>query len=169
MGKKVIAAVAVVLGLVLALQLSGVGTNTDYASAGQEHKLQKEKVSELMNLFAENLTEQKVDKRGRVLHFSTKAELLNTFSDFAEPAAVKPFLDELYREQDGKLYLNPTEWPPAFNKQRNYDMVELTKDRAEVKQTLNSALYGNLMMRIHFHYSEGTWKIAKLEYEQAVE
>ncbi|WLV23847.1 hypothetical protein QR721_09370 [Aciduricibacillus chroicocephali] len=172
MGKKSIAAAFVIVGLTFSAPYVSFGQsaydNATVSQVQQNDKLDKARVSELMERFSKELN-QPTDQEGRVLNIKDKSHLLEKFATFAEPSAVKPFINELYRQAGSKLFLKPVEGPPDFDEQLDYDMVQLTEDRAEVKQKLNSALYGNLTMRIHFHHSEGTWKIARIQYEQAVD
>lgn len=171
MGKKKLAAAFICIGLTFGSPYVSFGQAQDNAIASQEQqidKLDKGYVAHVMERFFKELN-QPTDKEGRVLNVGTKSQLLKKFASIAEPTAVKPFIKEIYRQDDNGLTLNPIEGPPAFNQQLDYNMVQLTKDQAEVKQKLNSALYGNLTMRIHFHYSGGTWKIARIQYEQAMD
>jgi len=108
---------------------------------------------------------QETDKTGKVVNFKSKEELLARMEMVSDRKAAKPFVEELYTEQDGSLYLNPMAAPPTFNEYESYDMVQLDENRAEVVQHNASALYGSYTIKIEFIH-DAAWKIGKIAYEQ---
>jgi len=123
----------------------------------------KKEIISQMDTFMELLI-QKTDDNGRVLQFRNKADLQNQFSEVATKKAVKPFLDQLYREDMDGLYLNAMEMPPAFENNADYDMLKLTSNSIRVIQHNRSDFYNQYTIKIDFVH-DGKWKIAAIRYE----
>jgi|GEM_PF-2616765 len=170
MGKKAIISATLFIGLSLT-PLSGISnmnivgengqiTNEAYADQLNNVQLNKKEAEGQIEAFMKTLI-QPTDEDGKVLHIKSKADLLNRFKDIANQHAAEPFINELYEEENGSVYLKSTELPPSFDKQADYDVVQLSRGKAEVKQHLNSALYGELTITIQFDYND-KWKISRI-------
>jgi len=133
-----------------------------YAAELSTVQLNKTEAANQIDAFMRTI-KQPTDKDGKVLHIKSKTDLLNQFKNIADRQAAEPFINELYQEEKGSVYLKPTEWPPSFDKQADYDVVQLSKGKAEVNQHLNSALYGDLTITIQFEYDD-KWEISQIVY-----
>lgn len=172
MCRKAIMGAVFFIGLILT-PLSGISS---VRTVGENGAIAKEVHAAQLNTVQLNKTDaanqidafmrtmkQSTDKDGKVLHMKSKADLLDQFNDIADRQAAAPFINELYQEEKGSVYLKSTEWPPSFDKQADYDVVQLSKGKAEVNQHLNSALYGDLTITIQFEYDD-KWKISQIVY-----
>ncbi|MFD2628956.1 hypothetical protein [Oceanobacillus kapialis] len=124
----------------------------------QQQTLQDAQVKELTKEFMDTLV-QPSDEKYKVKNMDSKAQLLSAFHSIAEEEMVKPFVDYYYTEEADGLYILPTETPPWFIADNQYDMVQLEDNVVKIIQSNETALHGAYTIEMKFTY-DGTWKIA---------
>ncbi len=61
-----------------------------------------------------------------------------------------PYVEYYYQEKQDGLYIVPTETPPWFQKENNYERTRLDGNIVEISQQNQTDLYGNYMINIQF-------------------
>ncbi len=119
---------------------------------------------EIVNLTDEfmNILVQETDEDYQVKAYEDKASLLQAFYHITTEEVVKPYVDTYYYEQNGALYIIPTETPPWFDKQNDYDVLQLEENKILVKQENQSDLYGAYRIDLELTYATPGWKITKI-------
>jgi hypothetical protein len=120
--------------------------------------------AEIVNLtdgFMEKLV-QEADNLDKVKKYNNKDSLLKEFRNIATVEVVQPYLDYYYKEENNELYIIPTETPPWFDEQNEYDVVQLSQDKILVKQKNQSELYGEYGIDIEMTFANQEWKITKI-------
>lgn len=118
-------------------------------------------IVQLTDLFMHTLV-QETDKNYRVLEYPDKESIVDAFKHITTEDVVKAYVDYYFFEENGALYLVPTETPPWFDKQNGYDVVQLDKSTFLVKQDNQSELYGEYGIELEFTFLDQEWKITKI-------
>jgi hypothetical protein len=105
---------------------------------------------------------QDTDLNYQVQNYHNKVSLLQAFEKIATEEVVTPYIDYYFKEEHDRLYIVPTETPPWFIKQNEYDVVQLDNNKVLVKQENNSELYGEYGIDIEFTFANQEWKITKI-------
>ncbi|WP_284141478.1 hypothetical protein [Virgibacillus sp. LDC-1] len=127
-------------------------------------KLSEEELFQLSDQFMNTLV-QESDDYYRVLDAQTKEDVILKFAGIATAEVASIYVDYYYREENGELYIVPTELPPWFQKANNYRMVQLNNHSVKVIQENQSDLDGNYHIEMEFTYDEKTWKISNVTYK----
>jgi len=123
----------------------------------QERQLAHEDITRLTDQFMDLLV-QDIDTDYKVKNFDTKEELLQAFDTITNRETASEYVDTLFVEKSDGLYAVPTETPPWFMKENEYDMIQLDNNRIKVVQDNYTALHGNYRVEFEFTYNQG-WKI----------
>lgn len=159
--------ILVAICIFIALILPTVANSEkEILEVGQEQKEKTRDISyneivQLTDGFLNTLI-QETDKDYRVLKYQDKASIIDAFKHITTEEVVKAYVDYYYYEENGGLYIVPTETPPWFNKQNEYDVVQLEKNKFLVKQENESELYGEYRIEMEFTYTGQDWKITKI-------
>ncbi|GGA76423.1 hypothetical protein [Ornithinibacillus halotolerans] len=94
--------------------------------------------------------------------FQNKDSLLKEFTKVTTETVAKAYVDYYFYEEDDNLYIVPTETPPWFVKQNDYDVVQLEHNKLMVIQENHSELYGNYKIQLEFTYNDHKWKITNI-------
>ncbi|MUK90053.1 hypothetical protein GMD78_16905 [Ornithinibacillus sp. L9] len=111
-----------------------------------------------------NILVQDIDEEYRVVHFDTKEELVRKFEEVTTQEVAFPYVDYYYNEEAGSLYIVPTETPPWFMEENDYDIVQLDENQIKIIQENQSVLYGNYIIEIVFTHHNDKWKITEILY-----
>ncbi|WP_339228601.1 hypothetical protein NSQ77_02260 [Oceanobacillus sp. FSL K6-2867] len=130
----------------------------------QESSLTHEEIVKLTNKFMDTLV-QDVDNDYRVTKFQTKAELLEAFEQIAAKEVAQDYIDFYYMEESDGMYILPTETPPWFIEENDYDMITVDASTVKVIQKNTTDLYGDYKVEFEFTYDKG-WRITDVNYHQ---
>ncbi|SFM48360.1 hypothetical protein SAMN04487943_12146 [Gracilibacillus orientalis] len=122
-----------------------------------------EEIVKLTDTFMDLLV-QEIDDHYKVVRFDTKEELINAFEPYIVKEAVQPYIDYYYKEKEDGLYIVPTETPPWFEKDEDYEKKS-EGNKVTITQSNESALYGMYTIEIVFKKMDGTWKIANISHK----
>jgi hypothetical protein len=125
------------------------------------HSITHIEIVNLVDGFMEILIQQ-TDHNNKVKKYNNKDSLLKDFGNIAKDEVVQPYLDYYYKEENDGLYITPTETPPWFDEQNEYDVVQLSQDKILVKQNNQSELYGEYGIDIEMTFVNQEWKITKI-------
>ncbi|WP_208586356.1 hypothetical protein [Gracilibacillus suaedae] len=131
--------------------------------AAETKDITHEEIVKLTDTFMDLLV-QEIDDHYKVVRFDTKEELLNAFEPYVVKDAVKPYIDYYYEEKEDGLYIVPTETPPWFEKDEDYEK-ESKDNKVIITQSNENELYGPYTIEIVFEKIDGTWKIANISHE----
>ena len=122
-----------------------------------------EQIVTLTSKFME-LIVQDIEEDYRVVHYTSKNELLNEFKKVATREAAVEYVDFYFEERENGLYIIPTETPPWFVPYNSYDVVQLGNNKISIKQINQSPLYGKYSIQIEFTYSKEGWRITQIKH-----
>src|SRR5690625_377328 len=106
---------------------------------------------------------QDIDDDYKVIQYETKDELLDEFENRSTHESAEPYVEVYFNETEDGLYIIPTETPPWFNPDNDYDII--SSDRfARVIQENETDLDGTYTIQYDFIYEEDGWKISKIEH-----
>src|SRR5690625_5725860 len=109
---------------------------TNAENQNKYHTLSHKQIVALTDQFMDTLVQKTEDNK--VINFDTKEKLLHAFDDIATKKVASTYVDYYYYEEADGLYMIPTETPPWFNKENDYNVVQLgNKDRKSTR--LNSS------------------------------
>lgn len=128
----------------------------------EDQTITHEEIIALTDKFMEQLV-QEVDEDYRVVHFDTKAALEASFDHIANREVIAEYVDFYYEETADGLYILPTETPPWFIKENDYNVIQLNKDQVEVVQENQTDLYGAYTITYEFSFDDDDWKITKIK------
>ncbi|WLD92464.1 hypothetical protein [Alkalihalobacillus sp. AL-G] len=107
---------------------------------------------------------QPADDEYKVMTFTTKQQLVEYLSQYSSPEIARYYVDGLYEEKNGELYIIPTELPPWIIMGEPADLTEVSEENYTLTQINKSDLYGNYKINLTFKEQDGKWKINDVEY-----
>lgn len=135
---------------------------TDITEKSAQTTLSHDEIIALTDQFMETLLQQTRDDN-KVLHYHHKADLLDAFAPIATKEVATTYVDYYYNSKADGLYMVPTERPPWFDKEIDYDKVNLNDGKVQVVQKNKSAMYGSYQVVYEFTVDdEHNWKITKI-------
>lgn len=112
------------------------------------------------------LIKQPVDEGNHLTEVASMEGLYDLFAEVATPNVSKDHLAYYFSETDRGIYLRPTELPPWFDENQQYDMQRVADLKVIVRQRITDIeLYGPYMIELHFGYDEKKWKITNVKIE----
>ncbi|TRM13011.1 hypothetical protein FH966_15575 [Lentibacillus cibarius] len=126
-------------------------------------KLDHERVVSLTSQFM-NLIVQETNESYKVLHYNSKNQLLKAFTKVSSKEVATKYIDYYFNEKPDGLYLKPTETPPWFHEEEDYDMIRKNDNTVEVTQTNTTELYGTRTINITFTF-HNKWKITGITFD----
>jgi hypothetical protein len=155
--------VLIVIGLCIAYVLPSSAKSGNEAKQNDDnsHTITQEEIVRLTNEFMDILV-QETDENYQVKAYLNKASLLEAFNTVTRKEVAKSYVDHYFYEENGALYIIPTETPPWFDKQNEYDVIQLEKNKVLVQQENQSELYGEYGIDIVFTYADQEWKITNI-------
>jgi len=153
------------IGIILFLITSGfIDENSEISVIANEQngaeELTHEQIVHMTDEFIQ-LFNQATGEYGLVCAFHSKEELYNEIEKIAFREAAIEYVDFYYTEKEEGLYLLPTELPPWFNKENNYDRIRTEEDTVKIIQQNTMDLYGEYTIEITFTY-DTKWKISEV-------
>jgi len=137
-----------------------------FANEGEEDQeitLTHEQILNLTDQFMDTLV-QGTDESNRVTTVDTKEQLLDQFDDVAAREVAEVYVDFYYNETAEGLYLIPTELPPWFIKENNYDRIQVDNNKVKIVQHNHLDLYGDYTIEIEFTY-DTNWEISQITHK----
>lgn len=141
------------------------GNSEQTVQAEEEATLSREQIVALTDKFMDILVQQ-TDAHYKVINYQSKQELLEAFAPIAAKEAAAPYVDYYYHDEADGLHMIPTETPPWFNKENDYDMVKIDENKVQVEQENESAVHGKYKVIYEFTADEQQdWKITRITHE----
>ncbi|WP_079710964.1 hypothetical protein [Paraliobacillus ryukyuensis] len=137
--------------------------NEDVQATKTELTLSHEKIVEKTSAFMDILV-QETDQQYKVKGMSTKQALIKAFNDVASSEVAKKYVDVYYNEKDDGLYIVPTELPPWFVADQDYQKEKISNNKYRIQQSNQSDLYGNYEIELELSYVQQKWKITSVNY-----
>lgn len=160
---KLIFYISILLSLFLfTYQVAAFEHQDDTEEASGDQTITHEEIVGLTDKFMEQLV-QEIDEDYRVVHFDTKEALEASFDHIAKREVTAEYVDFYYEETADGLYILPTETPPWFIKENDYNVIQLKKDQVEVIQENQTDLYGAYTITYEFSFDVDGWKITKIK------
>ncbi|MDL4842567.1 hypothetical protein [Aquibacillus rhizosphaerae] len=125
-------------------------------------ELSHQEIISLTDKFMELLV-QEVDDQYKVVHFKTKASLISAFSSVSSTEVAKEYIDFFYEERNDNLYIIPTETPPWFQKDADYEMIKVDNQNMKIVQENISDLHGSYKIELIMTY-DNKWRITEINH-----
>ncbi|WP_156288551.1 hypothetical protein [Oceanobacillus salinisoli] len=97
----------------------------------------------------------------KVADFHTVESLLTEFKRVATKEAASPYVEYYYEEEPDGLYILPTETPPWFIADNDYEIEYISDNHVKIIQENTTDMYGEYVIEIEFTY-DSTWKISNI-------
>ncbi|KGP70883.1 hypothetical protein [Pontibacillus yanchengensis] len=124
------------------------------------HKIIAKRTDEFMNKLV-----QKAGPNNKVKAYDSKNELIQSFQSISTTALAKEYVDFYYKEYNNGLYIVPTETPPWFNKEKQYQTKQIDNKHVMVIQENQSEMHGNYTIEIEFAYQDNQWKMINVNHK----
>ncbi|EIT85544.1 hypothetical protein A374_09913 [Fictibacillus macauensis ZFHKF-1] len=166
--KNVVNRCLVALVTVGMVSMSGGIANASTEKAAQpSHKTQKRveskspNVEKLAATFLKDL-QPKSDSHNKVLHYTTKRAVVHHMNRVATKSVASRYVNALFTEKHGKLYVVPQDLPPWFQKGHHYSVEKASKQRYKVIQHNKNELYGKYSITLSFAKVNSHWVITSV-------
>ncbi|MFC0187785.1 hypothetical protein ACFFJY_05760 [Fictibacillus aquaticus] len=106
-----------------------------------------------------NRLKQKTDENYKVLRFKNKSGLIHYISEVSSPKVAAYYVNGLYEEKDGALYVIPTELPPWFEEGKPFETVKINENSYHIVQKNSSDLYGSYEITLGAEKKKDKWII----------
>jgi len=126
-------------------------------------ELSHQDIVALTNTFMDTLV-QETDHNYKVIQFGSNDELINELEKVTTREIAKGFVDYYYTETTEGMYILPTETPPWFLEENDYDMIKVNESTVKVIQDNYTELDGKYRLELEFTYKTD-WKITNIHYE----
>lgn len=151
----------ILLGVQPMLAFAGFDIQTSTENDKNVELISHDNIVYLTDKFIDTIV-QDTDSDYRVIDYDSKEKLLNTFKTIATREVAQVYIDFYFKEEDNGLYIVPTETPPWFNPNNDYDVVQLNHDQVAVIQENQSDLYGDYSIEIEFTREGEDWRISQV-------
>ncbi|MFD1361421.1 hypothetical protein [Lentibacillus salinarum] len=128
-----------------------------------KHELSHAKVVKLTDQFMDMIL-QETDEANKVIHFDTKQAVLKEFENITTKDVASDYVQFYFHEASDGLYLKPTETPPWFHENHDYDMIRKDAGTVEVVQKNTTDLYGTYTVSIEFSWDNDQWSITNINH-----
>ncbi|TFJ92811.1 hypothetical protein [Lentibacillus salicampi] len=142
---------------------NGVKETPESVKDNVQHDLSHEQITSMTDQFMDNLL-QETDNRNKVIHYDTKSDLLGEFEKIAAKEVASKYVQYYFDEQSDGLYIKPTETPPWFQEQHDYDKIKKDDNTVEVVQTNQTDLYGTYTVTFEFTWEDNQWTITSIDH-----
>ena len=123
-------------------------------------KLTEEKALAIENQFFDTLyTPETVGRTNEIKNYQNKEALIDAVSEIATRALAAKHVEGYYREEDGSLYVVPTEGPAQLLADAPIEINEINRHTYEVIQAEENALRGAYTLTVEFSWVDGQWKM----------
>ncbi|MDN4072510.1 hypothetical protein [Fictibacillus terranigra] len=127
-------------------------------AVAEETAAPKPDALKLSQEFIQKLTPQ-VDEQYRVKEYSSKEELIRNLSSIASKKIASDYVNGMFEERSGKLYIIPTDLPPWVEKDKPYELKKLSGTSYHLIQKNKSDLYGEYSITLGFEKVNSHWVI----------
>ncbi|WP_226035843.1 hypothetical protein [Aquibacillus saliphilus] len=124
--------------------------------------LSHSKIVSITEQFME-LIVQETDTDYKVKNYKTKDALIKDFKELADRSVVEKYVDFYYEENNGNLYIIPTETPPWFQNESDYEMMYLSDNKVKIIQKNYNDLYGEYTLELELTFNE-KWRISNTKH-----
>lgn len=121
-----------------------------------------EEITSLTQSFMD-LIVQDIDDHYQVKDYHSKEEILNEFEKISTRDVAEPYVEFYFEEKEDGLYIIPTETPPWFNPDDDYDIITSNKT-VQVIQDNESDIDGKYTLKYEMTYDADGWKITNIEH-----
>ncbi|GIO28599.1 hypothetical protein [Ornithinibacillus bavariensis] len=157
--------ILIALGICIALIIpSTASISSKEQVIGEDSQYQsitKEEIIQLTDEFMRLLV-QETDQDYQVIEFNNKESLINAFGVVTTETIAREYVNFYFYEENGGLYIVPTDGPPWFNKQNDYDVIQLEHNKVLVKQENQTGLHGDFVIEMEFTFANQEWKITNI-------
>ncbi len=136
---------------------------TTHKQSTKSQDIQHEDIVQLTDQFMNKLV-QKTDEQNRVLEFDNKTQLVKSFQSITTTSLAKKYIDYYYKEYNDDLFIVPTETPPWFVDDQDYEKTVAENGHVLVKQQNKTELYGGYTVEFTFAKQDGKWKIIDIKH-----
>ncbi|RKQ29566.1 hypothetical protein [Oceanobacillus halophilus] len=126
----------------------------------EKKELTHDNIVQLTNRFMDILV-QDSEENYKVKQFNTKEDLLTEFEKVSTRETAKSYVDFYYEEKADGMYILPTETPPWFIQDNDYDIEQVSNNTVKIIQNNTTDLDGNYTIEMEFTYHK-TWKITNI-------
>ncbi|MDM5200165.1 hypothetical protein QUF79_19315 [Fictibacillus enclensis] len=133
-------------------------TFAEQSAQAEEVSLTKAKALQLSQEFINKL-QTKTDSQYRVKDYSSKSELIKDVRHVASKQMASDYVNGLFEEKKGKLYVVPTDLPPWVEKGQNFELKKLSESSYHLVQHNKSDLYGEYSITLGFEKVNSHWVI----------
>lgn len=126
-----------------------------------------QELKQVAEIFFQELI-QRTNDEGLVLKYDNKLELKHHLTELASLHVVSYYVDGLYEEQQGKLFIIPMDSPPWLEQENPAELFKVSDDEYILSQTNNSELHGNYKITISFKQMDGHWLITNVQIGKAI-
>ncbi|WP_146206382.1 hypothetical protein [Streptohalobacillus salinus] len=122
--------------------------------------LTEEKAFEIEDQFFDMLyTPETVGRTNEIENYQNKEALIDAVSEIANRSLAAEHVEGYYREEEGALYVVPTEGPAQLLADSPVEINEIDRHTYEVIQEEENALRGAYTLTVEFSWVDGQWKI----------
>lgn len=127
-----------------------------------EVDISHEEIVSLTEQFMDTIV-QDTDNNYQIIHYHTKNELLDEFEKISTREVAEPYVDFYFEEKEDGLYIIPTETPPWFNPNNDYDIIP-SNNKVVIIQNNKTDLDGKYTIQYEFTHGADGWKITEIEH-----
>ncbi|MFD1851183.1 hypothetical protein [Oceanobacillus bengalensis] len=133
---------------------------TQTIQLSQSYDVTHEEVVKLTNQFM-NILVQEIDTNYKALYVKNVDELLTAFEEVTTREVAAPYVDFYYTEEADGMYILPTETPPWFVEENEYEIQRITDNKVKVIQHNQTVMDGKYTIELELTY-KNNWKITKV-------
>lgn len=131
-------------------------------SSQTPHDMTHEEITSLTQSFMDMIV-QDIDDHYQVKDYNSKEEILKEFEKISTRDVAEPYVEFYFEEKKDGLYIIPTETPPWFNPDNDYDIITSNKT-VQVIQDNESDINGKYTVQYEMTYGADGWKITNIEH-----
>jgi len=121
-----------------------------------------EEITSLTQSFMDMIV-QDIDDHYQVKDYNSKEEIFNEFEKISTRDVAEPYVEFYFEEKEDGLYIVPTETPPWFNPDSDYDIITSNKT-VQVIQDNESDIDGKYTVKYEMTHGADGWKITSIEH-----
>lgn len=106
---------------------------------------------------------QEVEEDYKVKKFDSKQELVNHLSEITTKRLANQYVQEFYREEEGKLYIIPRDGPMWIDTSIPYRSQKISEDKYLVVQENENMLWGNYQVEVTLKQTTSQWIISDID------
>lgn len=127
----------------------------------QAIEIEKEFFNRVLNL-------KMIEETYEIVDYHSKEELINYVSEIADKKLAEAFVNSLYTEENGKLYIIPKGGPARILPDSPSELNKLDEKTFELIQEEEDMLRGPYRLTIEFKYLDDSWKMSNRKEESKI-